>query len=71
MTSVVQDMKTGLMFRLESRYGAPIEVLLLQGSGREVAARLGITESCVSRWKQRFGLPGSRVTNLSFNLLIG
>ena len=41
---------------VELHFGKPIEELLVQGSVRTVAKRLGVDFSTVSKWKARLGL---------------
>ena len=48
--------KTLAMKLIESKLGLPMEVLLLQGRGDDIAKRLGVSEACVSRWRRRLGL---------------
>lgn len=53
----VDGRKTLAMRLLESHFGKPIEELLsLDKAGRDIARRLGITESAVSKWRKRMGL---------------
>lgn len=42
--------KTPYMRLLEMQHGQPIESILLSGSLRVVAAKLGISHSTVSKW---------------------
>lgn len=45
------------MALVEARFGHPIEKLLsVERSGADVAASLGVTQACVSRWRLRMGL---------------
>ena len=55
-----EHLKTAKMYRLEKLYGKPIQELLMAGSGYLVAQRLRVTESCISRWRAKFGLPVMR-----------
>lgn len=48
--------KTLAMRLIESQLGLPIEVLLLDGKEADIAERLGIHHSTVSRWRLRLGL---------------
>ena len=49
-----EQFKTLKMLRLEQELGAPIQKLLREGSGTEVARKLGVTQACVSRWRKKF-----------------
>ena len=48
--------KTLTMRQIEARFGIPIEELLMEGSLNQVARRLGIDFTTVSRWRERLGL---------------
>lgn len=48
--------KTLAMRLIEERLGLPMEVLLLKGREADIAKRLGVTISCISRWRLRLGL---------------
>lgn len=48
--------KTLAMRLIEARLGVLIEVLLLEGSLKEVAALIGVDETTVSKWRLRLGL---------------
>lgn len=48
--------KTLAMKLIESQLGLPMEVLLLQGKEADIAKRLGVSISCVSRWRLRLEL---------------
>lgn len=48
--------KTLAMRLIESQLGLPIEVLLLEGKEANIAERLGIHESTVSKWRLKLGL---------------
>ena len=48
--------KTLAMRLIEERLGLPMEALLQQGKGADIAKRLGVTISCISRWRLRLGL---------------
>ena len=48
--------KTLAMRQIEARFGVPIEELLMEGSLNQVARRLGIDFTTVSRWRERLGL---------------
>jgi len=48
--------KTLAMKLIESQLGQPMEVLLLRGKVATIAKRLGVSVSCVSRWRLRLGL---------------
>ena len=48
--------KTKLMLAYEKLYGVNIEKILTSAPQPEVAKKLGITQSCVSLWKERLGL---------------
>ena len=48
--------KTLAMMLIERVFDANIEELLMQGTHREVAQRLGIAETTVSMWRLRLGL---------------
>ena len=48
--------KTPSMRLLELQHQQPIEILLLSGSLRQVAEKLGIDHSTVSRWIKRLCL---------------
>jgi hypothetical protein len=50
------SLKTLAMFRIEQRLNAPIQELLADGTGKQVASKIGITESGVCRWRKRFGM---------------
>jgi hypothetical protein len=52
-----QALKTTAMLLFELTHDKPIQILLTQGSGVEIASFLGITTACVSRWRKRFGIP--------------
>ena len=51
-----RDNKTPTMRLLELEHGMPIEELLLAGSLRDVAAKLGISHSTASKWIKRLCL---------------
>ena len=44
--------KTQLMKYIELKFGAPLEDLLMNGSTRKVAVRLGINYSTISKWRK-------------------
>ena len=48
---------TAQMRVIELRYGKPIKELLTSGSVRQVAQRLGVHYSQVSRWRKRLKVP--------------
>lgn len=48
--------KTLAMKLIEGQLGLPMEVLLQQGKGADIAKRLGVSVACVSRWRLRLGL---------------
>lgn len=48
--------KTLAMRLLEEHFKLPMEVLLQQGKEADIAKRLGVTISCISRWRLRLGL---------------
>jgi len=48
--------KTLAMKLIERQLGLPMEVLLQQGKGADIAKRLGVSVACVSRWRLRLGL---------------
>lgn len=48
--------KTLAMKLIEAKLGVPIEELLLQGKEADIAARLNVSESTISKWRQRLGL---------------
>jgi len=48
--------KTLAMKLIERQLGLPMEVLLLEGKEADIAKRLGVTISCISRWRLRLGL---------------
>lgn len=50
------DDKTLVMKLIEQRLGLPMEVLLLDGKEVDIAKRLGVTESCISKWRLRLGM---------------
>lgn len=50
------ESKTLAMKLIEAKLGVPIEELLLQGKEADIAARLSISESTVSKWRLRLGL---------------
>ena len=57
-TGDVDKLKTALMFRLERQLKKPIEKLIAW-DGRdasEIANELGVSESCICRWRERFGI---------------
>ena len=61
--SDVDNIKTALMFRLERQLKKPIERLTAWDGrdAREIANELGVSESCICRWRERFGI---RVPNV-------
>lgn len=50
------ELKTLAMIRLEIKYNKPIQVLLTEGNGVEVAKKLNITSSGVCRWRKKLGM---------------
>jgi transcriptional regulator with XRE-family HTH domain len=48
--------KTLVMELIEQRLGLPMEVLLLQGREVDIAKRLGVDISTVSKWRKRLDL---------------
>ena len=50
------DVKTSLMKYLETFHGCSIEELLIGETQQEVADKLGITQTCVLRWRRRLGI---------------
>ena len=55
-TEPVDPNKTLAMRLIEARLGVMIEELLAEGSLKEVALLLGISESTVSKWRLRLGI---------------
>lgn len=55
-----EHLKTAKMYRLEKLHGKPIQELLQLGSGYSIALLLKVSESCISRWRAKFGLPVDR-----------
>lgn len=48
--------KTLTMRQIEARFNRPIEDLLVEGNLNQVANRLGVDFTTVSRWRERLGL---------------
>ena len=49
--------KSTAMRLVESRFGQRIEDLVsIDKSGRQVAKRLGVSNSCVAKWRKQLGL---------------
>jgi hypothetical protein len=52
-----QDLKTGLMRKIESKFGKSIEELLSERKGktvREIADELGVSKSTVASWSKAY-----------------
>jgi len=45
--------KTPLMLLIEARLGVPIEDILWSEPQRQLARKLGVHESCLSKWKKK------------------
>ena len=52
--------KTHAMKLQELKFGVPIEELLLDGSESQIAAKLGVDKSTISKWIKRLDLVGIR-----------
>ena len=52
--------RTMLMVELEIRFQMPMEQLLTIGTGRDIAAKLGVSEYTISEWRKRLGLKTRR-----------
>ncbi len=50
--------KTLAMLAIEAYWDTPLEVLLLNGSNRELGGLIGISKSTVSKWRKRLGITG-------------
>lgn len=48
--------KTLAMRQIEARFDTPIEELLMEGELSEVAYKLGVHFTTVSKWRERLGL---------------
>lgn len=54
-----EHLKTGAMYRLERKWSQDIEDLIAHASdmtGELLAHSLGISESCLSRWRKKLGI---------------
>ena len=54
------ERKTTLMRMLEEKFNEPIELMLRRGTATEVSKRLGVTLSCVCRWRDKFDITMKR-----------
>jgi len=53
---IIPENRTMRMVRIELEQGKPLEELLMDGDLNEVANRLGIDFTTVSKWRLRLGL---------------